>query len=589
MRRPAAAPEGRKCASCALCDFWYKYCKAKAPALTFFRKVGIAMSAENAQHPALEQENDLRPEWKILIPTLIVLFCIIVPSVVAPKATEAFFASLYKPFAANLGTLYLWITFILVLMCGYFAFSRWGSIKFGRKDEKPEFSIISWSAMIFCSAVGGAIMFWAITEPLFDIMTPPRYAEPMSVAAYDWALAYLLMHWGPNAWCTYLITALPIAYLLYIRKAPFLRISTACTPIVGERNANGLFGICLDVFFILGLMFCTAVTMCISLPTVAFALKSVFGISAELTTQLYVLFFSGAIAAFTVYKGLDRGIKWLSNFNIFLALVLVVYCFICGPTVKLVNIFTNAFGRWIGYYPSMTLWTDPWVNGGFPQDWTIFYALFWAGFGPFMGLFIARISRGRTVREIIVWGTLSTVAGACLIHGVFGSYSLYVQRSGMLDVVSILKAQGGAAAMIAVLETLPLKNVVLLAYALLSTIFLATTVNAGSYVCASTLTRRLLPGAEPDKWHRTFWAVVLCLLALALLCMGGLGVAKMFGNFSGALMIFPVLFVTACWFRILNEEGGFALKYCCELRPDEAIEGQTPPEHFAEFIAERRN
>lgn len=525
---------------------------------------------------------DLRPEWGILVPSIIVILLISLPAVFMPKQTEDFFKAIYNPFAANFGTLYLWITVGLIVMCFYFALSRWGNIKFGDRNEKPEFSLVSWSAMIFCSAVGGAIMFWAITEPLWDILQPPQYAEPMSVNAYDWALAYLLMHWGPNAWCTYLITSLPIAYMIYIRKVPFLRISMATAPIIGARQAQGLFGRCLDVFFILGLMFCTAVTMCISLPTVAFALQSVFGVDPSLPTQVVVLLFSGLVAGYTVYKGLDQGIKWLSNFNVFLALAMVVYCLICGPTVQLFNIFTNAFGKWLGNYPNMVFWTDPWTGGMFPRDWTIFYALFWAGFGPFMGLFIARISRGRTVREIILWGTVSTVAGACLIHGVFGSYALYVQREGILDALSILKEQGGAAAMIAVLGTLPLKNVVLLTYALLSTIFLATTVNAGSYVCASTATRRIGPTDEPDKWHRTMWCVALCLLALGLICMGGLGVAKMFGNFSGALMVLPVLLVTACWLRILREEGGLALKYCSAPTPEEEMQDAEVPAYFTE-------
>lgn len=535
------------------------------------------------QTPTVQGNVDLRPDWGILAPSIIVILLISVPALIIPKRTEDFFTAVYNPLAANFGTLYLWITVGLIAMCFYFALSRWGNIKFGERHEKPEFGIISWSAMIFCSAVGGAIMFWAITEPLWDILSPPQYAESMSVDAYDWALAYLLMHWGPNAWCTYLITSLPIAYMLYIRKAPFLRISTATAPIIGERQARGLIGRCLDVFFILGLMFCTAVTMCISLPTVAFALQGVFGIDPSLGTQVIILAFSGLVAGYTVYKGLDRGIKWLSNFNIFLALVLVLYCFFCGPTVQLFNIFTNAFGKWLGNYPSMVFWTDPWTGGSFPRDWTIFYALFWAGFGPFMGLFIARISRGRTVREIILWGTASTVAGACLIHGVFGSYALYVQREGILDAVAILKEQGGAAAMIAVLGTLPFKDAVLVAYALLSTIFLATTVNAGSYVCASTATVRLGSASEPDKWHRTIWCLALCLLALGLISMGGLGVAKMFGNFSGALMVLPVLLVTACWLRILKEEGGFALRYCINPTPEKETADAPVPPHFAEM------
>lgn len=508
--------------------------------------------------------DDLRAEWGIFIPSLLIILLISLPAVLFPKACEEFLTAIYQPFVKNFGTLYLWITVGLIGLCIYFGLSRYGDIKFGEPDEEPEFKLSSWIAMIFCSGVGGAIMYWAINEPLWDIMIPPQNAAPMSIQAYDWALAYLLLHWGPNAWCTFLITALPIAYMFYIKKAPFLRISTATEMIIGPRLAQGMAGRCIDVFFILGLMFCTAVTMCISLPTVTHALNSVFGINPDLGTQVAILVFSGLIAGFTVYKGLSKGIKWLSDFNVILALLLVAYCAVCGPTITLFNIFTNAFGKVLGNYPNMVFWMDPWTGpsgGSFPQDWTIFYALFWAGFGPFMGLFIARISRGRTVREIILWGMTGTVAGGCLMHGVFGSYALYVQHAGILDAVAILKDKGGAAAMIAVLSTLPFKNGVLIVYCFLSTIFLATTVNAGSYVVASTATRRLHPGSEPHRVHRTFWCVIQCVLALGLLSMGGLGVAKMFGNFSGAFMVIPVLLLVACWFKIIKNEGKYMLKH----------------------------
>lgn len=533
------------------------------------------MRKDSAEQTQMQHDEDLRPDMGILVPGLLVILLISLPAVLFPKVAEEVLTGIYQPFARNFGTLYLWITVGIIGLCVYFAMSRYGNIKFGEPDEEPEFKLGSWTAMIFCSGVGGAIMFWAITEPLWDIMIPPQNADPMSVQAYDWALAYLLLHWGPNAWCTYLITALPIAYMFYIKKEPFLRVSTATEMIIGERMAKGFLGRCIDIFFILGLMFCTAVTMCISLPTVAHALNSAFGIAPTLTTQITILIFSGLIAGYTVYKGLDRGIKWLSDVNVILALVLVAYCALTGPTVKLFNIFTNAFGKLLGNYPNMVFWLDPWAGGTFPQDWTIFYALFWAGFGPFMGLFIARISRGRTVREIIGWGMTGTIAGGCLMHGVFGSYALYVQHTGILDAVSILKSEGGAAAMIAVLGTLPLKHVVLAAYCALSTIFLATTVNAGSYVVASTATLRLHPSSEPHRLHRTFWCVIQCVLALGLLCMGGLGVAKMFGNFSGALMALPVLLLVACWFKIIREQGPYMLRY--HVKPDPVLMVEERP------------
>lgn len=510
---------------------------------------------------------DLRPEWGIFIPALLAILAVSLPSFIYPKAAEQIFAAIYRPFAANFGTLYLWLTLFLIVLCLYFAFSKWGDIRFGDPDEKPEFSLPSWIGMIFCSTVAGAVMFWAIVEPLWDIVFPPQGALPMSNEAYDWALAYLLLHWGPNAWCTYFICALPIAYMIHIKKKPFLRISSASTAVLGK--ADGVLGRSIDVFFILGMMFCTAVTMCLSLPTLVAALKYVFGITPSFTVELMVLLVSSILAGVTVYLGLKKGIKILSDINIVIALAMVVYGFITGPSSTLLDIFTNALGKMLGNYMNMHFWTDPFGGNSFPKDWTIFYALFWAGFGPYIGMFIARISRGRTIREIIVWGMLGSIAGSYLIHGVFGSYSLWVQHSGLLDVVSILRSEGAPIAMMAVLNTLPFSKAVMLVYCFFSTIFLATSMNAGCYVVASTATRVLPEGTDPHRLHSTFWAAIQGLLAMGLLAVGGLEFAKYFGNFAGAFMSLPIFMLVVCWFRAIREDGAYMLAHyssnpCCK-------------------------
>ena len=515
-------------------------------------KIGAAQAAPVERVAAAG--TDLRPEWGIFVPAVLVIMLISIPSLLYPKAAEEIISAIYQPFAANFGTLYLWITVGLIVLCVYFACSRYGDIKFGDPDEEPEFKLTSWIAMIFCSGVAGAVMFWSIIEPLWDIVAPPQYAEPMSVAAYDWSLAYLLLHWGPNAWCTFFITSLPIAYMFHIRRKPFLRISAAADMIIGKQK-DGLLGRCVDVFFILGLLFCTAVTMCISLPTVEAALAQVFGITPSFSLEVSILLVSALLAGVTVYLGLKKGIKRLSDLNVLIALGMVAYGALCGPTATLLDIFTNAFGKMVGNFWNMTFWTNPFSEGSFPQSWTIFYALFWAGYGPFMGLFIARISRGRTVREIIGWGMAGTVAGGFMIHGVFGSYTLWAQHNGIIDAVSILKEQGAPAAMMAVIGTLPYSKVIMVIYCVFSTIFLATSVNSGCYVVASTATRRMPTDSDPHRYHCTFWAVAQGLLALGLLAMGGLEVAKIFGNFSGALMALPSLLLTACWLKIIREDG----------------------------------
>lgn len=280
-----------------------------------------------------------------------------------------------------------------------------------------------------------------------------------------------------------------------------------------------------------------------------------FGITPSFSLEVSILLVSALLAGVTVYLGLKKGIKRLSDLNVLIALGMVAYGALCGPTATLLDIFTNAFGKMVGNFWNMTFWTNPFSEGSFPQSWTIFYALFWAGYGPFMGLFIARISRGRTVREIIGWGMAGTVAGGFMIHGVFGSYTLWAQHNGIIDAVSILKEQGAPAAMMAVIGTLPYSKVIMVIYCVFSTIFLATSVNSGCYVVASTATRRMPTDSDPHRYHCTFWAVAQGLLALGLLAMGGLEVAKIFGNFSGALMALPSLLLTACWLKIIREDG----------------------------------
>ena len=462
-----------------------------------------------------QQTKDLRPEKTIFWPAVISILVISLPMLLFPKASEEIIGAIYQPFAAKFGALYRWVTVALIGLCVYFACSRYGDIKFGEPGEKPRYSLRSWVAMIFCSGVAGAVMFWSMIAPL----------------------------WG-------IITALPIAYMFHIRRRPVLRISSAAEVVLG-RQTDGLIGRTTDVFFILGLLFCTAVTMCISLPTVEAALHSVFGITPSFGVEIVILIVSACIAGCSVWMGLDKGIKRLSDLNVIIALSMVVYGAICGPTAGLFDIFTNAVGKWLGNYWNMTFWTSPFNESTFPKDWTIFYALFWAGYGPFMGLFIARISRGRTVREVIGWGMAGCCAGGFLIHGVFGSYTLYIQYHGILDAASILRESGAPAAMMAVLDTLPFGKVVMLVYCAFSTIFLATSVDSGCYVVSSVATTRMGVNDDPARWHRSFWALVQALLALGLLSIGGLGVAKIFGNFSGALMALPSILLTICWLKII--------------------------------------
>ncbi|NJB66488.1 BCCT family betaine/carnitine transporter [Desulfobaculum xiamenense] len=495
---------------------------------------------------------DLRPDMRILVPAAIVLLVIIGSSVLFPERSQAILSSMYGAFVNATGTWYLWVTFAMICLSAFFAMSKYGDIKFGAPDEKPEFNTYSWLAMMFCSGVAGAVMFWSIVEPLWDLISLPQYAEPMSREAFEWSLAYVMLHWGPVTWPWYVIVALPICYMFHTQKKPVLRISSAAEPFLGKSRVDGWLGKFIEVFFIIGLMFSNAAVMGVSLPIVNHALASTFGFEPSFGMELVILGVSAVIFTTSVCAGLKKGIKILSDVNVLIALSMVAFTFIVGPTTFIVDNFTNAFGKMTGNFFEMLFWTAPFEANSFPKDWTVFYALWMASYGPFMGLFIARISRGRTVREVIMMGIFGGIAGSFLIHGVFGGFTLHQQWTGAVDAVGVLKASGGPAALVAVLNSLPGSVIVLIGYCVFSTIFLATSVDSCAYVISCAATTKLVPGTEPTRGHRFFWAAMQAGLALAAITLGGLGPVKIFANFAGALMLIPITFVVISWFKMIK-------------------------------------
>lgn len=496
---------------------------------------------------------DLRPDLRILVPASVVLLLIIGSSVLYPEASQRILSSTYGAFVRATGSYYQWATFAMVCLSAFFAMSKYGDIKFGEPDEKPEFSTYSWLAMMFCSGVAGAVMFWSIVEPLWDLISRPQYAGELSREAFEWSLSYVMLHWGPVTWPWYVIVALPICYLFHKQKKPVLRISSAAEPFLGKKRVEGGVGRFIEVFFIVGLMFSNAAVMGASLPIVNQALAHTLGFEPTFKMQLVILGVSAIIFTTSVCAGLKKGIKILSDVNVLIAIAMVLFTFCVGPTTFIVDNFTNAFGKMSNNFMQMLFWTAPFEPNSFPKDWTVFFCLWMASYGPFMGLFIARISRGRTVREIILMGIFGGMAGSYMIHGVFGGFTLFQQWTGAVDAISILKSSGGPAAMVAVLDSLPGSTVVLVGYCIFSTIFLATSVDSCAYVISCSATTKLVPGSEPTRGHRFFWAAIQAGLALAAISLGGLGPVRIFANFAGALMLIPILFVVISWFKMLKD------------------------------------
>ncbi|MDO6815565.1 BCCT family transporter [Cobetia amphilecti] len=458
--------------------------------------------------------------------SIFLLLAVTLPLVIFPEQGAMWVSAAKNFVTSKLGVLYLLLGVGAGGFMIYIIFSDIGQIKLGDAEEKPEFSIVSWAAMLFCAGIGASILYWSMIEWVYYYQSPPFHVEGQTPEAAEWAAAYGIFHWGPLAWAIYLIPAVPIAYFYYVRHHSVLKISEALMPVLGEKLAHGWLGKLIDISFIFGMLGGGATTLGLAAPMINEGVHELFGVPKSLTTQIVVLLVCTALFGYSAYVGLKKGIKLLSDINFWLAVGLLLFIFIAGPTLFMANTGLDALGRVMSNLIHMATWLEPFAefkgfeDTHFPQDWTIFYWAWWLVFAPSVGLFIARISRGRTIRAMVAGSMFFGTMGCFLFFMVMGNYGLYLQLSGELDVVTILNDQSPTAAIFAMLHTLPLDYVVIFAFTLLALIFTATTFDSISYILAAVVQKEV--DEEPMRWNRLFWAFALSFMPIVLMFIGGL-------------------------------------------------------------------
>ena len=461
-----------------------------------------------------------RIDWPSFGLCALILVAASIPLFAYPEASEAALESLYGFIASEFGVLYLLASVAAIGFLLWLALSRFGSARLGEADERPEFREISWVGMLFCAGVGAGLLYWCATEWAYYYDAPPFGAEPRSVEAQEWASTYGLFHWGFTAWAFYCLPAIAIAYPYYRRKLDILRFSVSCHWFLKD-NDHGPLARSIDFLFMSALLGGAASSLGFSTPMIAACIAWLFDIEPGNTLEIAVVGLCIVLFALSVWLGLKKGIKRLSDINVLLAFGLLLVILVVGPTAFLLKTSLNSVGLMADNFVRMNFWTDPFTESGFVESWTIFYWAWWIAFAPYLGLFVTRISRGRTIRQVIfgmlIWGSL----GSWLFYMVMGNYAMFLELSGQVDFTGIMKSVNGSAAIVAMLEQLPLDGVVIAVFSLISIIFAATTYDSASYTLASSATLHLKAGDDPARWHRVFWAFALGLLPVALMLLEG--------------------------------------------------------------------
>ncbi len=430
------------------------------------------------------------------------------------------------------------VAFFLVFVI-FLGVSRFGTIKLGMDHSEPDYSYVSWFAMLFSAGMGIGLMFFGVAEPIMHFIDPP-VGDPETVEAARDAMRITFFHWGVHAWAIYAVVAISLAYFAYRHQLP-LTIRSALYPLIGER-IHGPIGHTVDTFAVLGTIFGVATSLGIGVTQIASGLEYLFGIESTLTLQVVLIAVITAIATLSVGLGLDAGIRRISEFNILLALLLVLFVLVAGPTVFLLQTFVQNTGNYLSnlFHSTFNLYayepTD-WIGG-----WTLFYWGWWIAWSPFVGMFIARVSRGRTIREFVT-GVLFVPVGFTFIWMTFfGDTALHmVMEQGIAHLAEAV-ADDYSIALFAFFDELPLSGFVSLVATILVITFFVTSSDSGSLV-VDMLTSG--GGDDSPLWQRIFWAVVEGIVAAALLIAGGLG-ALQTATIASALP-FAVIMLFMCW------------------------------------------
>ena len=437
----------------------------------------------------------------------------------------------------NFGWFYLLATTFFVVLAIYLIVGPYGKIKLGSPDEKPEYSYFTWFAFLFTAGMGVGLVFFAISEPLSHYYAPIT-SDPQSTEAMGESLVYTIFHWGLHPWATYSIVALALAYFKFRHHAPAL-ISSAFTPILG-KYARGYTGNAIDILAVFATVFGIATSLGLGASQITAGLSFAFnGIENTTLTQLVVILIVTVIFIASAISGLNRGIRILSWGNIIIAVALMLLVFLFGSSIKMIETFMSMMGSYIQKLPELTFNMHTFTeNRQFLDDYTLFYWAWWIGWAPFVGAFIARVSRGRTIREFVLGVTLVPVLFSAIWFAIFGVAGIELDAAQGGALFNSLQTTGEEFALFAFLDSFPLSQVLIIIAIILITSFFITSADSATYVLAMLTTGGRL---NPVASVKVIWGIILAGTASVLLLSGGLKaleVAMLIAAFPfGILMI----------------------------------------------------
>ena len=485
---------------------------------------------------------------QVFVPSATILLILVGFSAMAPESAGGLFQTIQNTIITYASWYYVLVVAVILVTVTAVTFSRFGDIKLGPDHSEPDYSFLSWFAMLFSAGMGIGLMFFGVAEPVMHFLNPPL-GDGGTPAAAAQAMELTFFHWGIHAWSMYAIVALILAYFAYRHDLP-LTLRSSLYPLIGDR-IYGPIGALIDIFAVLGTVCGVATSLGLGVLQINSGLAYLFDVPVSSTVQIILVVVTTILATISVVLGLDVGIKRLSEFNIFLAIALLLGVLLIGPTVYLLQAFVQNTGSYLSELVTKTfnLYTynpTDWIGG-----WTIFYWGWWLSWAPFVGLFIARISRGRTIREFVLGAMLGPTLFTLFWMTVFGNSGIdLILNQGVTSLGAAVQADSSVA-LFKFFENFPMSEVLSFIAVIMVMVFFVTSADSGALVV-----NMLCAYGEDDTpaIQRSIWTVFIGLIAIVLLLAGGLGSLQTAAIASALPFSVALLFAMWGFWKALSQD-----------------------------------
>lgn len=462
------------------------------------------------------------------------------------KVSNAAFTFLTTDF----GWLYLLAMVIFLVFVVYIAFGKYGKIRLGGDDSRPEYSNLTWFGLLFGCGMGVGLVFWGVAEPLTHYLNPVGM-EGGTAEAADFAMKSFFMHWGILPWANYAVIGLALAYFMFRKNKKGL-ISTILEPLIGEKLANGWLGKLVDILAVFATVAGVVTSLGLGTLQINAGFNRMFGIPTTLLVQIAIIVVVSILYIGSAVSGIEKGIKVISDTNLYVAIGLMIVCFLVGPKIEVLNSFINGMGQYIGDFIPDALAINAYGDNSWFGSWRLFYWAWFIAWAPFVGVFIARISKGRTIREFILGVVLVPALASCIWGAVFGSLGINLGEKGVLSKEVLQEiASVPEVGLFAVLEQYPLGTLLSIVAIVSLCAFFITSANSGVYVLSMLTTDG---DKNPPNNKKILWGIIQSVMAIGLLMAGGLKPLQTISLVAAFPFIFIMFGTVAAFIKAVKKE-----------------------------------